>query len=271
MMVDEGPVRSLPALHRRSLLAVALTALLFASATLTFATPAATTTPSFEQANATYASGNYDSAIAQYEAILAHDGYSAPVLFNLGNAFYRDGRFGAAILNYERALVLAPNDSIIASNLRLAREKAGVTTPALGEIAKAARLISPNTQAWTGSLALLAICLFIGVRRFRPQFSQAKIIVGFAIATLLAVATMFAIRWPEFNRAIVTAAKAPARIAPASTAAESFALKPGEPVTAVKTYGQFILVRTPDGKSGWVSKKAIGLVFKAKPNDGGTA
>jgi tetratricopeptide (TPR) repeat protein len=215
----------------------------------------------FEQANATFAAGNDHAAISQYEAILSHDGCSAPVLFNLGNAFYRSGQFGAAILNYERAQVLAPGDASIAANLRLAREKAGVPAPTLNLIERAAQVFTPNTLAWLGSLALMMICLGIGLGRFVPRFRQAKLIVGVGTVTLLAVAASFAIRWPEFNRAIVITANAPARIAPAGNAAESFALKAGEPVTIAKRYGQFSLARTADGRSGWVSDQEIDGVF----------
>ena len=104
-------------------------------------------TPTFEQANTSFESGNYRAAISQYEAILAHNGFSAPLLFNLGNAYYRDGQFGAAILNFERAQVLAPRDNSIAANLRLAREKAGVPSPILNEVERAARFLSPNMLA----------------------------------------------------------------------------------------------------------------------------
>jgi SH3-like domain-containing protein len=88
---------------------------------------------------------------------------------------------------------------------------------------------------------------------------------------LLLVTTAFAIRWPEFHRAIVVATEVPARSAPASAAAESFALRAGESVTVSKTYGQFILVRTTDGRSGWVSKKKVGLVFMAARPDRNSA
>jgi tetratricopeptide (TPR) repeat protein len=214
-----------------------------------------------EQADTTFQSGNYQAAITQYEAILTHSGYSAPVLFNLGNACYRNSQFGAAILNYERALILAPRDMEIAANLRLAREKAGVPAPAPGEIVKAARFVSPNTLAWIGSGALIVICLAIGLGRFFPRFTQVKAVISVAGMTLLVVAASFAIRWPEFNRAIVVVANAPARIAPASTAAESFALRAGEPVAIAKSYGPFVLARTPDGRAGWVNEKEIGRVF----------
>jgi tetratricopeptide (TPR) repeat protein len=240
--------------------AVALTFALLAAVAFSFTVQAANAGSAFEQANAAFASGNDRAAIAQYEAILAHDGCSAPVLFNLGNSYYRTGQFGEAILNYERAQVLAPRDSSITANLRLAREKATVPAPALNEVERAARILTPNTLAWIGSIALMMICLGIGVGRFLPRFSHSKVIVGVAAVTLLAVAASFAIRWPEFNRAIVITANATARIAPAGTAAESFELKAGEPVTIAKSYGQFVLARTSDGRSGWVARADLARV-----------
>jgi tetratricopeptide (TPR) repeat protein len=245
----------------RHVRAVVLAFAFLAVVAFSFRVQAANAGSAFEQANAAFASGNDRAAITQYEAILKHDGWSAPVLFNLGNACYRAGQFGAAILNYERAQVLAPRDGSISANLRLAREKVGVPASTLNEVERAARILTPNTLAWIGSLALTTICLGIGLGRFRPRFSYGKVIVGVAAVTVLAVAASFAIRWPEFNRAIVITANAPARIAPADTAAESFALKAGEPVTIAKSYGQFILARTPDGRSGWVARVDLARVL----------
>jgi tetratricopeptide (TPR) repeat protein len=240
---------------------VLLTFALLAACAFSFTVKAANAGPAFDQANAAFASGNDRAAIAQYEAILAHNGSSAPVLFNLGNAYYHVGQFGKAILDYERAQILAPRDTSIATNLRLAREKAGVSAPALNEVEQAARILTPNTLAWIGSIALMTICLGIGVGRVVPRFSQVKIIVGMAAVTLLVVTASFAIRWAEFSRAIVITANAPARIAPAGTAAESFALKAGEPVNIADTYGQFILAHTPDGRSGWIARADLARVL----------
>lgn len=225
-----------------------------------------TNAPSFDGANSSFAAGNYRDAISQYEVLIERNGYSAPLLFNLGNACYRAGEFGRAILNYERAQVLAPNDESINSNLRLACEKAGVKEPATNPLLRAARLLTPNALAWTGSAALAAICLAIFMRRVRPRFAPARPLTGLALAVLLAVIAAFAVRWPEFNRAVVVAVEAPARIAPASNAAESFRLKGGEPVSAEQSHGDFVLIRTPDGRSGWVSRDEIGLLFGSKTN-----
>jgi tetratricopeptide (TPR) repeat protein len=221
---------------------------------------AASATPTFDSANAAFASGNYHGAIEQYNAILARDGYSAPVLFNAGNAYYRDGQIGEAILSYERAQVLAPRDAAIAANLRLARAKAGAPAPIVSEVQKAAHLLNPNTLAWIGSAALAAVCLAVALMLFFPTFSQSKLVLGVAVVMLVTIATSLAIRWPEFDRAIAVVPNTAARIAPADTAAELFALKAGQPVTVVKNYGQFVLVRTRDGRAGWASGKEIGFV-----------
>jgi tetratricopeptide (TPR) repeat protein len=229
-----------------------------------FTTRMASAAPTFDQANMSFAAGNYRAAINHYEAILRHDGFSAAVLFNLGNAYYRDGQFGASILNFERARVLAPRDVAIAENLRLAREKAGIPSPKLNDAHRAADYLTPNTLAWIGSLALAMVCLGIFFGGNVPRFSRFRLMTWAAIVALLAVAIALAIRWPEFQQSVVVA-RAPARIAPATTAAESFTLKPGEQITIARTYGKFVLAQTPDGRSGWVSESQIGRIFARGP------
>jgi hypothetical protein len=236
---------------------VVLIALIACLAIPTFVQAAA----AFDQANASFAAGRYADAISEYQAVLRNDGFSAPVLFNLGNAQYRAGHFGEAVLDLERAQVLAPRDAAVAANLHLAREKAGVSAPSLNAAGRVARFVSPNGLAWTGCAALAVFCLAFGAGRWFPTVPFTRAIGGIAIAGVLAVVAAFAIRWTSFDRAIVITADAPARIAPATTAARSFVLKPGESVEVTRTYGQFVLARTPDGRSGWVSESDIGSVY----------
>ncbi len=57
----------------------------------------------FDSANASYARGNFEKAIEQYESLIKSNSVSAEVYFNLGNAYYKTNNIGFAILNYERA------------------------------------------------------------------------------------------------------------------------------------------------------------------------
>lgn len=72
-------------------------------------------------ANQRYEIGNYDEAIAGYEAIIAAGVRNSDVYYNLGNAYFKQGDMGRAILNYRRAQQLDPPDADIAANLALAR------------------------------------------------------------------------------------------------------------------------------------------------------
>lgn len=63
----------------------------------------------FQRAAEAYSKADYQTAIEQYEQLIAESVTSPSVFFNLGNAYYRNGRLGAAIANYERALALDPH------------------------------------------------------------------------------------------------------------------------------------------------------------------
>ena len=64
----------------------------------------------FEQANAAYNLGDYDSAKIVYEKILATDMESVPLYFNLGNVYYKMREYPMAIYCYEKALKLDPSN-----------------------------------------------------------------------------------------------------------------------------------------------------------------
>jgi SH3-like domain-containing protein len=72
------------------------------------------------------------------------------------------------------------------------------------------------------------------------------------------------LRWPELHRAVVTASNPTARIAPTENAAPSFDLKPGVIVRAERTYGQFVHVRSSEGRTGWVTATEIEKIVPSK-------
>lgn len=81
----------------------------------------------FESANQALAKGNYANAIAGYEK-LSHQGTTAALEHNWGLACYQQGQLGQAIAHFRKAERLAPRDTDIQANLRLARSKVGKST-----------------------------------------------------------------------------------------------------------------------------------------------
>src|SRR3984885_15349263 len=94
------------------------------------------------------AGGDYRTAVRDYEQILDQQGFSAPVLFNLGNAWLRLGNPARALLNYERALVLSPRSAAIAANLAASQRRAGLAPQGVGPWQATARYFSFDTYMW---------------------------------------------------------------------------------------------------------------------------
>lgn len=217
----------------------------------------------FDTANQNYAAGHYVEAAHGFEQLIAREGFSVPVLFNLGNAWLKAGQPGRAILNYERARLLAPRDPGIAANLRLAREKANLVEPEAGIIKRLADTLGWNTLAWSGVLAMVGICVLVFVGRVRPEGSRATLrgLTGAGGCVLILSVLALAVRWQELDRAVVLSADTPVRIAPAQVAGVTFKLPAGEMVQAEKSHGNFLLVRTADGHSGWVDHDQVARVI----------
>jgi hypothetical protein len=188
---------------------------------------------------------------------------SAPALSNLGNALLCEGKPGPAILAFERAQELAPRDPAIAVNLQAVREAAGLVAPPAVWWQSAARVLTMNEWAWSGSLALAFVCAAISFSRFFPTRLRQLInalSAPCAVTVLMAAGALW-VRWPELSRAVVVNAHVTALIAPAESAGPVFPLAEGEIVTAKKALRNFVLVRTSDGRSGWVGRAQIERVI----------
>ena len=70
-----------------------------------------------------YTDARFADAIEIYESVIAEQGGSLPLYYNLGNAYYRSNQPGKAILNYERALRYDANDEDTKANLEYVQSK----------------------------------------------------------------------------------------------------------------------------------------------------
>lgn len=67
------------------------------------------------EADKDYQENKFADAIEKYEAILASEGESADIYYNLGNSYYKNKNIAKAVLNYERALLMNPEMQIFVS------------------------------------------------------------------------------------------------------------------------------------------------------------
>jgi tetratricopeptide (TPR) repeat protein len=218
----------------------------------------ASNTSSFESANDIFAKGRYEEAARAYEGILAKQGYSAPVLFNLGNAQLRAGKIGQAILHYERARLLKPNDPDIAANLHLAWRQAGLAIPNSGWVNRTAGRLSLNGWAVVAGVALLTLCLMVPLRHAHSGTRLGMRFGNLAVAVTLGIALVgLVVQWREADHSIVVAQGVAARVAPVTTAEELFKLPEGEAVRVTQTHSDFARVKTQEGQEGWVKRNEV--------------
>jgi len=67
--------------------------------------------------------GKYEEAANLYNKVIATEGSSWQLYYNLGNCHYRMGKWADAVVDYERALRLNPANSNIKANLALVNTK----------------------------------------------------------------------------------------------------------------------------------------------------
>jgi Flp pilus assembly protein TadD len=79
----------------------------------------------YDDAMFDFSTGDYDSAIAKFKAILAEDPAHFDAQLSLGMAFYRKGDYAAAIVEGHKAEKLRPSEQLVHTNLSLFYMKAG--------------------------------------------------------------------------------------------------------------------------------------------------
>lgn len=210
---------------------------------------------SLDDAHRAFAAGHFHESTLGYQAILAQQGYSAPVLFDLGNSFYREADYPNAILAYRRAQWLEPNDPDIAANLQLAQKQAGVAIMETGWPEKIGGILSASGWAWIGSAAWILLCAGLLARAVWPQkrglLSLSNAAAGFVLAAAIAAAVISS---DKLHEAVIIDKKALALISPFPAAQVVFSPAAGDTVTIEKAYDDFLLVKDAAGHTGWVNK-----------------
>ncbi len=199
--------------------------------------------------------------------------YSADGLYNLANSYARAGKPGLAVLNYERAQLLAPEDADISANLELVRASAHVATESRGRLARIVQIASPALAAWLGVFGIAFVGGGLIATRTAPRFQRAasrlkwlaRGLIPLGTAMIALTVSNAVLAWPLTHAAVVLVDQSPARVAPAPMGDPAFVLREADTVTMTAEHGDFILIRTRGGLSGWVARANLGAVVPPDP------
>jgi len=251
------PLRSTACGTARLLRAPALLRVLCAMAALLVGGTlrAADAAAGFEQANTLYYQGKFPEAVAAYDAFMASNSPTANVWFNLGNAAYKAGRLGRSIAAFRMAERLSPRDPAIRANLEFVRGKAysdeRVRVPVWKSLVRLGTLNEWTllaALAFWGAGAALALRVLTGRPWSRALFACGLLTVLFSAGLAAA--------WHEqrSGEAIVTAREVTVRFGPLEEAQAAFQLRDGAEVTVLDTKGDWLQVRDPESRVGWMRR-----------------
>lgn len=159
-----------------------------------FGTIAAAAAVAPSMADSAYNKEMYGDAADLYRQILAEQGPSADVYYNLGNALYRQDNVAGAVINYERALRIDPGHADARANLAFVNsrleDKPENNNSFLTRLHHSVvTSTSADTWAWITLGAFLLLCGLIALYIFSGNVMLRK--VGFFGGLVVLAATVY--------------------------------------------------------------------------------
>ncbi len=218
----------------------------------------------FNQANAAYNSGNYETAVEFYEKILATDMESVPVYYNMGNAYYKMREYPMAIYSYEKALKLDPSNEEVRTNLEIANlaivdKIEPVPQSFIERWWRSLRaMCSSDRWAWwsVAAFALLLVCLFMFLRSRRVGMRKLGFFMGIIFLIVFAFSVVFAAQLKHAantqDQAIVMTPTVTVKSSPSDDGVDLFVLHEGTKVSVLESSNGWNKIRIANGSVGWL-------------------
>lgn len=212
----------------------------------------------FHKGNTYYEEGLYDRAIKEYSQLLELGLESGNLYFNLGNSYFRKGELGKAILNYERARRLIPRDGDLRTNHQFAVSKIAYNTSEGSSWSQ--RFYNRFNMFTLNEVTIILSCIFISILLFLTisifiikirRYSAIVLGVTFIIFIVFALSLYGKVSVLD-SEAVIISENAEAKYEPADNATTHFSLYEGMKVYVLELKKEWVKVRRPDGKIGWI-------------------
>ena len=222
----------------------------------------------FEQANAAYNEGNYQSALDLYNNIVEAEQESVPLYFNLGNTYYKMGTYPMAIYYYEKALKLDPSNADVKTNLEIANLAIADKIESIPQsfIIKGwnnvKNMFSSNAWATVSVICftILLAALFLFLRARRMGLRKVGFFVGILALLVFVFSFIFSMEKRneamEKNHAIIMTPAVTVKSSPNDGSVDLFVLHEGTKVALLDEADGWNKVRIANGSEGWLPSNA---------------
>ncbi len=228
------------------------------AATIASAAPGPSAESLFQQGNALYQQGKYQEALDVYTHLIAEEGFSGPLLYNLGNCYAQTGRIGLAILNYERALRLSPGNADIKGNLDLLRTQRGFFQEERPWTQRMVTLLTLDQWTLAAGLFLVGFTLInLAGLRLAARKNTQRWMSGCCLLCMVIAAVGIFFQYRQQDAAVVISSDARLLLSPFPSSDPVGAIQEGRVVYQTGRHGHFALVEDASGRTGWIETEAI--------------
>ena len=218
----------------------------------------------FEQANAAYNVGSYDSAVILYEKVAGAELESVALYYNMGNAYYKTKDFPMAIYCYEKALKLDPSNDDVKTNLAIANMAVVDKIEPVPQsfIVKAWQGIrswlSGDYWAWCSiaAFALLLWCLYLFLRGRSTGGRKFGFFMGIVLVVVFALSVTFAYQLKQQaevrDQAIIMTPTVTVKSSPSDNSVDLFVLHEGSKISILESVDGWNKIKIANGSVGWL-------------------
>jgi len=218
----------------------------------------------FEQANAAYNAGSYDTALMLYDQVVATELESVPLYFNMGNAYYKMREYPMAIYYYEKALKIDPGNEDVRTNLAIANL---AIVDKIEEVPQSFIVKGWNGlknafsgQQWTVlslmAFALLLVSAFLFLRARRMGMRKLGFFMGLVMLLVFALSVIFAAQLKQASmtedQAIIMAPTVTVKSTPNEVSVDLFVLHEGTKVEILDHADGWNKIKIGNGSIGWL-------------------
>lgn len=223
----------------------------------------------FEQANAAYNAGRYDSAIFLYDRVLQYNLESVPLYFNMGNAYYKMREYPMAIYYFEKALKLDPSNDDARTNLAIANMAIVDKIEPVPQsfIVKGWNglrgMLSGGQWAWlsVAAFGLLLVAVGLFIRSNRMALRKLGFFGGIVMALVFVLSVMFASQLKKAalkeDQAIVITPTVTVRSTPNEASVDLFVLHEGTKVEILDHADGWNKIKIANGSIGWLQAETM--------------
>jgi tetratricopeptide (TPR) repeat protein len=207
----------------------------------------------FLEANKAYEAGEWHKAIRSYENLVSHFGLSPSLCYNLANSYARNGQTGKAVLEYERALLLAPGDGDIRTNLEQLRKDKGLAQEETFFLQQVGTLLGLNQWAVLAAILLMGLALFhLATLHFVVSNRISSSLTGGVLLLLAICCAGIAIQYRNWQQAVIIVPETRLLISPFDGAETTGVIEEGCLIRIIKRHDHYALVKDEKGRRGWI-------------------